>query len=515
MGLSIFSETATVFFFLLISFPFLIMELSSIVESLEQKTILVTGSTGFLAKLFVEKVLRVQPNIKRLFILLRAADTKSAVQRLHHEVIGKEVFRVLWDTYGAGLDSYISEKLIPVAGDIGWENLGVTDCSLREEMWREIDIVLNSAATTAFDERYDHAFSTNTFGAKHVLDFAKQCVKLKMLLHVSTAYVAGEKEGLILEKPFRMGETLNGTTGLDIEQEMKVIQEKLKQLEDEEVTQKAQTLAMKDLGLERARKYGWPNTYVFTKAMGEMILGNLRENLPLVIIRPTIITSTYKEPIPGWTEGLRTIDSLGVAYAKGKLPCFLGDPASIVDLIPGDMVVNSIIVAMAAHMNESGEFIYQVGSSIRNPTDFNKFQEYAYHYFTKDPFMDKHGRPIKVRKIAVFTSMDGFYKYIAIRYLLPLKVFQLINIAFCKYFQSKYDDQNRKIGFVMRLVDLYRPYLFFKGIFDDINMEKLRMALKENHAEANIFYFDPRSIDWDEYFMKIHIPGVRNYVYKG
>ncbi|XP_042493651.1 fatty acyl-CoA reductase 3-like [Macadamia integrifolia] len=491
------------------------MELSGIVESLEQKTILVTGSTGFLAKLFVEKVLRVQPNVKRLFLLLRASDTNSALQRLHDEVIGKEVFKVLRDKYGDGLDSYISEKLIPVAGDIGSENLGVVDYSLREEMCREIDIIFNSAALTDFDERYDHALSTNTLGAKHVLDFAKQCPKLKMLLHVSTAYVAGEKEGLILENPFLLGETLNGTTGLDIEQEMKLVQERLNQLGAEEVTQKAQTLAMKDLGLERARMYGWPNTYVFTKAMGEMLLGHLKENIPLVIIRPTIITSTYKEPIPGWTEGLRTIDSLGVAYGKGKLPCFLGDPKSIIDLIPGDMVVNSIIVAMVTHMNQAGEFIYQVGSSIRNPTDFNKFQEYAFHYFSKNPLKNKSGMLVNVQRIAIFTDMDSFYRYVSIRYILPLKVFQLVNIAFCKYFQREYDNQNRKMAFVMRLVKLYKPYLFFKGVFDDLNTEKLRMAMEENHAEANMFCFDPRSIDWDDYFMNIHSPGVRKYVYKG
>lgn len=51
--------------------------------------------------------------------------------------------------------------------------------------------------------------------------------------------------------------------------------------------------------------HGWPNTYVFTKAMGEMLLGHLKENLPLVILRPTIISSTYKEPFPGWVEGIR------------------------------------------------------------------------------------------------------------------------------------------------------------------------------------------------------------------
>ena len=55
----------------------------------------------------------------------------------------------------------------------------------------------------------------------------------------------------------------------------------------------------------RARKYGWPNTYVFTKALGEMVLGHMRGDVPLVIIRPTIITSLYKEPLSGWMEGIR------------------------------------------------------------------------------------------------------------------------------------------------------------------------------------------------------------------
>lgn len=55
----------------------------------------------------------------------------------------------------------------------------------------------------------------------------------------------------------------------------------------------------------RANKFGWPNTYVFTKALGEMMLGHLKGSMPLAILRPTIITSTYKEPFPGWIEGIR------------------------------------------------------------------------------------------------------------------------------------------------------------------------------------------------------------------
>ncbi|KAI3706478.1 hypothetical protein L6452_24256 [Arctium lappa] len=59
--------------------------MESIIESLENKTILITGATGFLAKVFVEKILRVQPNIKKLFLLIRASDPNTALHRLHSE----------------------------------------------------------------------------------------------------------------------------------------------------------------------------------------------------------------------------------------------------------------------------------------------------------------------------------------------------------------------------------------------------------------------------------------------
>jgi hypothetical protein len=39
--------------------------------------------------------------------------------------------------------------------------------------------------------------------------------------------------------------------------------------------------------------------------MGEMLLEQQRENLPVVIIRPTMVTSTYQDPFPGWIEGAR------------------------------------------------------------------------------------------------------------------------------------------------------------------------------------------------------------------
>ncbi|KAA8550179.1 hypothetical protein F0562_001863 [Nyssa sinensis] len=215
-------------------------------------------------------------------------------------VVETELFRLLREKYGANLSSLVSEKILPVSGDISCEHFGIKDSSLREKMWREIDIIINSAATTKFNER--------------------------------------------------------------------------------------------------ARLYGWPNTYVFTKAMGEMLLMHLKENLPVVIIRPTVISSTYKEPFPGWIEGLRTIDSFFVHYGKGKLTTTIYNPKSIIDIIPGDMMVNFIIMAIVVHANESSKIIYHVGSSVRNPIRHANLEDFTSRYFTRNPWIDRNGKPIKVGK---------------------------------------------------------------------------------------------------------------------
>lgn len=65
------------------------------------------------------------------------------------------------------------------------------------------------------------------------------------------AYVSGVKEGLILESPYVMGDTLNGKCGLQIEDELKLVDHKLSDLRAEGATQQSITLTMKDLGIQR------------------------------------------------------------------------------------------------------------------------------------------------------------------------------------------------------------------------------------------------------------------------
>ena len=47
-----------------------------------------------------------------------------------------------------------------------------------------------------------------------------------------------------------------------------------------------------------------PNTYTYTKALAERMLLKECGDLPLAIVRPSIVTAAKQEPIPGWVDNL-------------------------------------------------------------------------------------------------------------------------------------------------------------------------------------------------------------------
>ena len=94
--------------------------------------------------------------------------------------------------------------------------------------------------------------------------------------------------------------------------------------------------------------------------------------------------------------------------------------------IPADMVVNVVISAMVANAKanqySADPIIYHVGSSMRNPIKISDFREFVYTYFTIHPYMDNNGNKVRVSNCTLLDTWDKFQRYVAIRYLLPLKV---------------------------------------------------------------------------------------------
>ncbi|RCV12970.1 hypothetical protein SETIT_2G309400v2 [Setaria italica] len=473
------------------------MDATKVAGCFMDRTILVTGSTGFLGKLLVEKILRVEPGVKKLYLL----------------VVGKELFVTLQQIHGDEFSSFIQEKISPVAGDIIHEDLGLHRSKVKQ-LSEEIDIIVNGAAITNFYERYDVALACNALGTKNVCQFAKQCAHLRMLLHVSTAYVlTGEQEGLLPEKLIRMGETPKPDCHLDIEAELELVHEVKATLTAHSVTedssQQLETKAMMELGLKRAKYFGWPNVYVFTKAMGEMFLGSMTEDLPVVIVRPSIVTSTFEEPFPGWIEGTRTFDVLIVGYDKQTVPCFIGDRNGTIDAIPGDMVVNSTMVAMAAHYGDKTQVIYHVTSANQNPLPCYILEESTYAYFFINPRVEDETRTVQHKRLLLFNRYPYFHAYMVLGYKIPLQMLYLVNLLLGGLFSELHNKLNRDYNFFMLLAKLYAPFAFFKACFDDTNLRKLwRTTGAGQGGDGYMFNFDPNCINWRLYLFNTHIPAV-------
>uniref|UniRef100_A0A803N281 Fatty acyl-CoA reductase n=1 Tax=Chenopodium quinoa TaxID=63459 RepID=A0A803N281_CHEQI len=329
-------------------------------------------------------------------------DNKAALERIHTEIIGKDLFRVLRERHGTQFDSFISEKVTPIIGDVSLINLGLTDND--SDSHKDVNAIIHSAAITKFEERYDLALGINTFGARNIVGFAQTCPNLEILIDVSTAYVCGKKTGLIPETLYNMGESDGGIKGFDVNTEKKLVDNTLLDLTIKGASSKEIRDTMKQLGLKRAKFYGWPNTYVFTKAMGEMLIHEHKGNLPLVIARPTMISSTYKEPFPGWIEGLGSLANVSILHGKGYVNLINGDGNTIIDSIPVDMVANSIVTAMVANAYKPCLKIYHVCSSLRNPLFLGKVLDIHYQYFAKSPWYKGQGTLVKPKKIRLVKS---------------------------------------------------------------------------------------------------------------
>ncbi|KAK2652546.1 hypothetical protein Ddye_012402 [Dipteronia dyeriana] len=89
------------------------------------------------------------------------------------------------------------------------------------------------------------------------------------------------------------------------------------------------------------------------------------------------------------------------------------------------MVVDTLLMVMVVNANQlcsaDSILIYHVGSSIRNPIKFSNLHKFSYCYFTKNPYINKNGKAVQISKCKVLDTWAEFQRYMAIRYLLPLK----------------------------------------------------------------------------------------------
>ncbi|PSN39596.1 putative fatty acyl-CoA reductase [Blattella germanica] len=189
----------------------------SISEFYKGKNVFITGGSGFIGRVLIEKLLRSCPDIGNIYVLIRRKKGIDIWERVD-ELVNVPLFQILRDTFPENL-----KKIIPIEGDCMSLRLGLSDADY-QILEDNVNIVFHIAASVRFDDPIGKATILNVRGTREIMLLAKKIKNLKVMI-----------------------------TG------------------------------------------ALPNTYLFTKALAEHVVKDLAENLPVVIIRPSIgiLRSTY------------------------------------------------------------------------------------------------------------------------------------------------------------------------------------------------------------------------------
>ncbi|NOT01145.1 MAG: AMP-binding protein, partial [Phycisphaerales bacterium] len=487
-----------------------------IAERLAGERMLLTGSTGFLAKVLTEKLLRAVPDIGQIYMLIRPrGDGTSAELRLRREVLGSNAFDRLRAAWGPHFERRCMAKISVVSGDLTVDRFGLSGKAY-QGLCKDVTLVVNSAATVTFDERLDAALALNVDGVVRLLRFAKDCGEAPML-QVSTAYVSGVQTGDVPETVLPAGHTvatfLRGDAAATFD-----LNETLATLEREVAEVKQRTAGsgsacrreLIDLGMGHAQRHGWHDTYTFTKWMAEQLLVRERGEVPLVIFRPAIIEGSYDEPAPGWIDGLRMADPLILAYGRGKLREFPAEPEIPLDLIPVDFVANAIIATLPAKRKGASLDVYQCGSSARNPVAIGQIAMSVKEAFRRRPMRDDTGRPIRVATLTL-VPRGRFLNHWRVRLQRVQRLRGLLrSTKLAPKYRKSLAGAEAQIAQLIYFVKIYSPYTHLRARFSD---EGLRTTFEAMHpADQELFPFDVSRIDWHDYMVHRHVPGVRHFV---
>jgi fatty acyl-CoA reductase len=275
--------------------------------------VLVTGCTGFVGKVVLEELMRRREElgVECVYLLIRPRRQKSPDERFDHYVAPSRCF--------SRLEPGWRKFCKPIAGDMLHDDLGISPddaASLHENVTH----IIHCAASVRFDLPVAEAASINISGALRILDFAKRCTGLQRLVDVSTAYVT----------PHRGGGP-------------QVVEENLVPLPLDAEETYATILAGEADEKALLAKTGHPNTYTFTKCLAEVILTQRRGDVPLTLLRPSIVSACRNYPFPGWIDSHAAYAAFISLLGAGYLRVVRTDPNAVIDVVPCDDVADRIL----------------------------------------------------------------------------------------------------------------------------------------------------------------------------
>ncbi|MDQ6612590.1 MAG: SDR family oxidoreductase [Gemmatimonadota bacterium] len=320
------------------------------------RTVLLTGATGFLGKVALFEMIRRRDelNLEGVIVVIRARGSRSAADRFQKEVASSPCFASLpagwWDIVRV-LD-----------GDLATPGFGTAPDE--QAMLATVTHVVHSAAAVSFTLPGAVAARANITTSLNLLAATRACPLLQRIVYVSTAYVTPHHNGKIAEALVPLPAPAR------------------------------ELLATLESGTQKDKDVlaltGHPNTYTMTKAVAEHMMAEGRGAVPLTIVRPSIISASHYQPIPGWIDSTTGFGAFVMLIGLGHLRAVVGDPNVRLDLVPVDEVARCVIDEMIG--TADGVTIrHSVAGKNRAPTVHECWDEIQRH-FLQNPMQRRPAR---------------------------------------------------------------------------------------------------------------------------
>jgi len=300
---------------------------------MKHKHTILTGATGTLGLELLPRLIHDDPG-QQVTLLLRG-QSMAAMQRRFERV--RRYAQAFWP----GLDL---ASVQPVHGDLTAPQLGMPASTYRS-LQRQVTRIIHAAALTKLDPPLELARRTNVGGTENVLKFAAGCVHLEQLAHVSTAFVAGDRQGIITENDLYCGQR-------------------------------------------------FLNTYQQSKCEAERFVRSCMEILPIVVFRPGIIVG---DSLDGHIAELDNIYLPLAHIAMGHLRQIPGRGAALLDMMPVDYIAAAMIRLL--NTGECAGTTYHLTAGVGNAVMARHLVEAAIRHAGRDI----HRKPVFTEDLASAT----------------------------------------------------------------------------------------------------------------
>ncbi|XP_049768041.1 fatty acyl-CoA reductase wat-like [Schistocerca cancellata] len=372
-----------------------------------------------------------------------------------------------------------------LAGDCTQPGLGISPADAAE-LTSRVSVVFHVAATVRFDADLRTATVTNVGCTCEVVALAKRMPNLKAFVYMSTAYSHAPRD--VIDEKFY-------APALKAEELLKLISV----MNDEQLAQ-ILPLLMGD----------WPNTYTFTKSIAEDVIRSEAVGLPASIIRPSVVLSTYQEPLALWVGNMYGPTAAGAGSSVGLLHAMHMDRSALVDGVPADMVANATLACAwdtwCRHSSQTPTqrataepVIYNYVSTPRHPISYDLLCRYA-QKGTDYP-------SIRNLWVAYVVLLKEKYLYViaaVVLHLIPAIIVD--SFLYLKGMKPILWNMYSKIHMVSQALE---PFWTKEWTFKDDNVASLLVRLGE--ADRKLFHFDIADYDW-EWHLANTMRGFRLYI---